>query len=69
MHIYLKHPVHGTKVAISDMEVEYDKQNGWVQYNPFTPSDSEEVAPVNTLGLKRKYTRKSIETEAVTEGV
>jgi hypothetical protein len=38
MHIYLSHPVHGAKVAISDMEVEYDEGNGWMRYNPETPS-------------------------------
>lgn len=64
MHIYLKHPIHGTKVAISDVEADYDEQNGWKRYNLATPSDSEEAAPVNTLGLKRKYTRK-VETEGV----
>lgn len=64
MHIYLKHFLHGTKVAISDTEAEYDEQNGWTRYNPETPSDSEEAAPVNTLGIKRKYTRK-VETEGV----
>ena len=62
MHIYLKHPIHGTKVAISDVEADYDEQNGWKQYNPATPSDSEEAA--NTLVIKRKYTRKA-ETEGV----
>ena len=64
MHIYLKHPIHGTKVAISDVEADYDEQNGWTRYNVGTPSDAEEAAPVNTLGLKRKYTRKA-ETEGV----
>lgn len=64
MHIYLKHSIHGTKVAISDMEASADEKNGWVRYNPETPSASEEAAPVNTLGLKRKYTRKG-ETEGV----
>jgi len=64
MHIYLKHSIHGAKVAISDLEAEADEKNGWVRYNPDTPSDPEEAAPVNTLGLKRKYTRKA-ETEGV----
>lgn len=66
MHIYLKHPIHGTKVAISDLEVEYDEQNGWVQYNV---ADSEDAVLVNTLGVKRKYTRKVIETEAEIQGI
>jgi hypothetical protein len=34
MVIYLKHPVHGTKVAISDHEAEYDMENGWVKFDP-----------------------------------
>ena len=62
--IYLKHPLHGAKVATLEMEAEYDEQSGWVRYNPDTPSEPEEVASENTLRLKRK--RK---VESVTEGV
>ena len=29
MHILLEHPVHGKKIAISEMEVEHDKEHGW----------------------------------------
>jgi len=32
--IYLKHPIHGAKVATMELEAEYDEQNGWVRYNP-----------------------------------
>lgn len=32
MIIYLKHPVHGTKVAVLEMEAEADEQNGWLRY-------------------------------------
>jgi hypothetical protein len=52
MHIYLKHPVHGSKVAISDMEVEADVQNGWEVYNLDAPVV--EAAPVNELKRRRK---------------
>lgn len=70
MVIYLTHPVHGAKVATMDLEAEADEKNGWTRYNPDTPSDSEEVAPVNALGTKRKYTRKvEVTTEPVPEGV
>jgi hypothetical protein len=62
MVIYLSHPVHGRKVATMDLEAEFDETNGWMRYNPDTPSDSEEAA--NTLVVKRKYTRKG-ETEGV----
>jgi hypothetical protein len=55
MHIYLKHPVHGTKVAIAELEAKYDERNGWVRYNP----ETSEVISVNALEIKRKYTRRA----------
>lgn len=65
MNIYLKHPVHGTKVATMELEAIYDEKLGWVRYTVGTPSvEPVEVAPVNALEAKRKYTRK-----VVTEGV
>ena len=64
MNITLVHPVHGAKVATMELEAEYDEKNGWTRYNPDTPSEPEEAAPVNVLEVKRKYTRK-----AATEGI
>lgn len=53
--IYLKHPDHGTKVANMEAEAEADAQNGWVVYNPDTPTEVEvEAAPVNELDVKRR---------------
>jgi hypothetical protein len=52
MHIYLKHPQHGTKVAISDLEVEEDVKNGWKVYNLDAPEV--EAASVNELKKRRK---------------
>jgi hypothetical protein len=69
MNIYLKHPVHGAKIATMELEAEYDEQNGWTRYNPDTPSDSEDAAPLNVLGTKRKYTRRTEIVEGATEGV
>lgn len=34
MVIYLKHPVHGTKVACMEMEAEADEKNGWTRFDP-----------------------------------
>lgn len=34
MVIYLKHPVHGTKVACMEMEAEADEKNGWTLFDP-----------------------------------
>jgi len=56
MHIYLKHPVYGTKVAISDSEADYDERNGWARYNP----NELEVVAVNALEVKRKYARRVV---------
>jgi hypothetical protein len=44
--IYLKHPVHGHKVAIMDEEAEFDEQNGWERYNVTTPAPKAEVVAV-----------------------
>jgi hypothetical protein len=64
--IYLKHPVHGHKVACSDIEANYDETHGWERYNPSTPSveetveetveevATEEAAPVNALETKTR---------------
>jgi hypothetical protein len=55
MIIYLKHPLHGQKVATSDTEAEYDETNGWVRYNPDTP-EVEVAEPINALKRRRKTT-------------
>lgn len=34
MVIYLKHPKHGTKIAIAELEAVQDEKNGWVRYTP-----------------------------------
>ena len=52
MHIYLKHPKHGNKVAISDLEADEDVRNGWTRYTLDAPA--QEAAPVNELKRRRK---------------
>ena len=57
--IYLKHPIHGAKVATMEMEAEYDEQNGWVRYNLDEPAQEAELPaflqePVNELTAPRK---------------
>ena len=65
MTIYLRHAVHGTKVATMAMEAEFDEQNGWERYNPDTPSAPEAAAPVNELEPKRRRSRPPAEVVAV----
>ena len=55
MLIYLKHPVHGRKIANMEQEAKNDEENGWTRYNAETP-DIE-----NALVSRRKPTRKVIE--------
>jgi hypothetical protein len=61
MNIYLKHPIHGAKVATMELEAVADERNGWTRYNPDTPSEPE-AAPVNVLEVKR---RRKVTTEEV----
>ena len=68
--IYLKHSIHGTKVATMDAEAEYDEAQGWERYELDTQpaiveKAVEEVieeliaAPVNTL--EKRTRRKTAE--------
>jgi hypothetical protein len=65
-NIYLKHPIHGAKVATMDLEAEYDEQNGWTRYNPSEVEPEVEIPaflqePVNELAVPKKGRRKTTE--------
>lgn len=51
MNIYLKHPIHGAKVATMEQEAVYDEKSGWVRYNPI---NDELSIPVNELEVRRR---------------
>lgn len=36
--IYMKHPVHGAKIANLEAEAIFDETHGWVRYDPATPA-------------------------------
>lgn len=58
--IYLRHPTHGAKVAISDIEAENDTQNGWEEYDPndlVADVAPNEIEPVNELQTRRRSRR------------
>jgi hypothetical protein len=46
--IYLQHPRHGAKVAISEDEAVYDETEGWTRYDPVSappqPAKLEDVS-------------------------
>ena len=52
--IYLRHPVHGTKVACMEAEAVYDEKNGWVRFDV----DKE---PVTVNEMKRSRGRPRVE--------
>ena len=58
--IYMVHPVHGAKVAISEHEAEYDEMHGWMRYNPDTPAeadDEDDVEVVNEMAEPKRRGR------------
>jgi len=64
MNIYLRHPVHGLKIAISDVEAAMDYEHGWEEYDPLelTAQQDEPVASSEPNQLKRR--RKAVAAEA-----
>jgi len=62
MIIYLKHPVHGAKVAPMELEAVEDEKNGWTRYTLDKPV-VEEAAPQE---VKRRRGRPAV--EAVEQG-
>jgi hypothetical protein len=60
--IYMKHPIHGAKVATIEMEAEYDERSGWERYTP-----GEEVEPAFLNQLPRRG-RPRKEPEHVNDG-
>ena len=55
--IYLRHPVHGSKVATMDMEANYDEMHGWMRYDPDSADED-----VNEMAPRRGRPRK-VETQ------
>jgi hypothetical protein len=53
MVIYLRHPVHGNKVAIAEAEAESDEKNGWERFELGDPENE-----VNELAKPRGRPRK-----------
>ena len=58
--IYLVHPTHGAKVAISDAEANLDAMNGWQRYDPVTSTvlaDEDEDELVNEMAAPKRRGR------------
>jgi hypothetical protein len=65
--IYLRHPVHGEKVATMEAEARYDEANGWRRFDPAdNVSAVDEPAPdaiLNEMAPKRR-SRRVAQTES-----
>ena len=64
--IYMIHPLHGAKVAISDHEAEYDEMYGWMRYDPTTPPAAVEdkaETPVNEMAAPKRRGRPRAQQE------
>lgn len=57
MHIYLKHPVHGHKVAIAEEEAVNDEENGWERFDPEEVTDAS--VSDNVLSRRRRRSLKA----------
>jgi len=55
MVIYMRHPLHGNKVAIAEAEAVYDEKNGWERYELGDPDEF-----VNELAKPRGRPRKEL---------
>lgn len=56
--IYLSHPTHGAKVAISEEEAISDEMYGWERYNPDTLDEEADVDDfVNEMAAPKRRGR------------
>ena len=62
--IYMVHPVHGAKVAISEHEAIYDEMHGWERYNPETPdAAADDGEPANGMAPTRRARRRAVQDD------
>jgi hypothetical protein len=47
--IYLRHPVHGSKIASMEAEATYDESNGWKRFDPNEAPEALPDPAVNVL--------------------
>jgi hypothetical protein len=58
--IYMRHPIHGAKVATLEMEAEYDERSGWERYTPDQDDDVEPALAVNALTERTRRRREVV---------
>lgn len=65
--IYLKHPRHGAKVAISELEAENDIANGWEEFDPTVAVSESLSAAIETAPADTSADEEDAPTEVVNE--
>lgn len=63
MHIYLKHPIHGHKVAIAEEEAVNDEENGWERFDPEEVTDAS--VSDNVLSRRRRRSLKADDDDSI----
>lgn len=63
--IYMVHPTHGAKVAISDAEAILDAMDGWERYNIHTSSvmtddDEDDASPPVGNRIQRRGRKRNV---------
>jgi hypothetical protein len=64
--IYMVHPSHGAKVAISDEEANYDAMSGWQRYDVDTSTvltDDDDDESVNEMAAPKRRGRPRVKQE------
>lgn len=56
--IYLKHPIHGHKVATLEMEAKFDERNGWERYTLSQDADVEPAPGINMMPTRTRRRRE-----------
>lgn len=64
--IYLRHPLHGTKVACGDLEAANDRANGWEDFDPTAAVEvaSEPALPSFLGGAQPDILVATLDTES-----
>lgn len=67
--IYLRHPIHGTKLATMELEADADEQNGWVRFDPNSPDDDNDILPepVVAVNVLAEAPRRRTRTRTVSD--
>ena len=64
MNVYLRHPVHGLKIAISTVEAAMDHEHGWEEYDPLEPAARQDELAASPEPNQLKRRRKAVAAEA-----